>query len=118
MGKQQVLAALIACLASSGVLAYLPEELAVDNPYLDDHWSDAEWGIDDHCPSGKAFAFDMRYEQPGAIDQTATNALKLYCRDDDGEFTGSVTSIEGKYGDYMGLRSCPENNKLTGFRLR
>ncbi|CAL4164906.1 unnamed protein product, partial [Meganyctiphanes norvegica] len=91
----------------------------VDNPYLD-HYTDALWGIKELCQKGHAFAFDMKYEQPGAIDQTAVNAMKLYCRDDsDGSLSGQLVSFEGKYGQYLGLRTCPnDNDKMTGFRLQ
>ncbi|CAL4066846.1 unnamed protein product, partial [Meganyctiphanes norvegica] len=96
-----------------------PSEISVDNPYMD-HYPDAQWGAEEDCPTGHAFAFDMKYEKPGAVDQTSVNAVKMYCRDDsNGALTGQITSFEGRYGDYMGLRTCPEDDdKLTGFRLQ
>ncbi|CAL4145458.1 unnamed protein product, partial [Meganyctiphanes norvegica] len=79
-----------------------PSEISVDNPYMD-HYPDAQWGAEEDCPTGHAFAFDMKYEKPGAVDQTSVNAVKLYCKDgSNGELTGQITSFEGRYGNYMG----------------
>ncbi|CAL4070512.1 unnamed protein product, partial [Meganyctiphanes norvegica] len=94
------------------------ESIEVENPYVN-HDTDGEWGDDEHCPTGHAFAFEVKNEEQGSADWTAVNAVKLYCRDGNGLLTGTITSLEGKYGDWVGIRSCPNvNDKMTGFRLR
>ncbi|KAK4309578.1 hypothetical protein Pmani_018801 [Petrolisthes manimaculis] len=40
----------------------------------------------------------------------------LYCKSLTGVLTGTITSTEGEYGQWQGLRSCPTNKYLNGMR--
>merc|ERR1712179_61289 len=128
MGKPQLVLTLLAFVLTNSALGLvvrskestssMEERLEVDNPYCD-HTYCYGWD-EEYCSDGYAFAFDMKYAEPGLAieDQTATNGVKLYCRDDLGTLTDQITSTEGEHGKWQGVRSCPVNDKMTGFRLR
>ena len=49
------------------------------------------------------FTFFIYQNQPkGAIDDTAVNAVKLYCSNADHHDTGYITSTQGHKGDWVG----------------
>ncbi|XP_042891485.1 vitelline membrane outer layer protein 1 homolog [Penaeus japonicus] len=88
-----------------------------------------EWGFEDYCTSGggqnstgerNVFvgSFEFKYETTDHIDNTAGNSVKLYCSDDSGHILDYVTSTEGNYGTWQGIRACAKGHYVTGFRLR
>ncbi|XP_047481274.1 vitelline membrane outer layer protein 1-like isoform X2 [Penaeus chinensis] len=74
------------------------------------------WGDADFCPEGSfAHAFEVKLELYSATDNTAVNAVKLYCSTPAEHDTGYAMSTEGRYGDWMGMRIC-ETGHLTAMR--
>ncbi|MDK2413515.1 hypothetical protein QHH03_30970, partial [Aphanizomenon sp. 202] len=71
------------------------------------------WGEADFCPEGSfAHAFEVKLEIFSSTDDTAVNAVKLYCSTPAGHDTGYALSTEGRFGDWMGMRIC-ETGHLT-----
>ncbi|KAK3848777.1 hypothetical protein Pcinc_044442 [Petrolisthes cinctipes] len=60
----------------------------------------------------------FKYETLDKVDNTGGNSVKLFCKDGNGTITNYVTSLEGDYGDWMGIYSCPGGGFINGFRLR
>ncbi|XP_063585903.1 vitelline membrane outer layer protein 1 homolog [Penaeus indicus] len=90
-----------------------------------------QWGFEDFCSNSGgnltgdsereatfASAFDFKFETTNHIDNTAGNAVKLYCSDHSGHIIDYVSSLEGNYGTWQGLRSCAPGHYITGFRQR
>nr|XP_045625254.1 vitelline membrane outer layer protein 1-like [Procambarus clarkii] len=83
---------------------------------LDNGLSWGLWGAMDFCEKGSfAHAFEIKFDPPGGVDNTAVNGVKLYCRNKDLYDTGYVTSVVGPNGDWLGMRVCHEGF-LTGLR--
>ncbi|KAK7073137.1 hypothetical protein SK128_005176 [Halocaridina rubra] len=76
------------------------------------------WGNPEQCSQGHTFAIDFKYEQPGQLDDTAGNSVQMLCHLGDGQLVDSITSFEGKYGDWQGIRTCPNKTNIVGFRAR
>ncbi|XP_037780989.1 vitelline membrane outer layer protein 1 homolog [Penaeus monodon] len=61
------------------------------------------WGEAEFCPEGSfAHAFEVKLEIYSATDDTAVNAVKLYCSTPAEHDTGYAMSTEGRFGDWMG----------------
>ncbi|XP_068215260.1 vitelline membrane outer layer protein 1-like [Palaemon carinicauda] len=78
------------------------------------------WGIIEYCPDG-SFAADIEalYQDPTLtdIDETALNAIKLYCQTPDGHHQGYISSTIGQEGEWKGIRACP-HGLMTGMRAQ
>nr|XP_027236609.1 uncharacterized protein LOC113827871 [Penaeus vannamei] len=90
-----------------------------------------DWGFEEHCSYGGGnftageergatfvSSFDFKFETTNHIDNTAGNAVKLYCSDTSGHIVDYISSTEGNYGTWQGLRSCARGHYITGFRQR
>ncbi|CAF1120143.1 unnamed protein product, partial [Rotaria sordida] len=68
----------------------------------------------EYCPKGSwAYGFQQRVEKPqGSSDDTALNAIRLYCKKKDGTVTGSISSYDGLWGDWSPNVYCLENNQF------
>ena len=69
------------------------------------------WGVFyylEYCPRGSwAYGFKQRVEpNQGSGDDTALNAVRLYCRTKDNANTGSVSSYDGLWGSWSGGVFC------------
>lgn len=97
-----------------GNLSDAPVTLSSTNGGPWGEWSD--WAL---CPAGtKAFGFSTRVERPLGRDgdDTALNAVQLYCR---GENTSSISEVlphPGLWGDWQQPSYC-NSGYLRGFRL-
>ncbi|CAF3358010.1 unnamed protein product, partial [Rotaria sp. Silwood2] len=63
----------------------------------------------EYCPPGSwAYGFQQRVEkdQGNNDDDTALNAIRLYCRSKDGKYTGSISSYDGDWGDWSNNVYC------------
>ncbi|XP_042217547.1 vitelline membrane outer layer protein 1 homolog isoform X2 [Homarus americanus] len=88
------------------------ESLKVDNGL-----GRGKWGSVDLCPSGSyVFAFEIKFEPAGHVDETAMNGIKMYCKDVTGTLTGYTISSEGVEGEWQGLRSCNKGEYLQSLR--
>jgi len=78
-----------------------------------------EWGAAAVCPENCFVRqFEVLYEPAGDIDDTAVNALKLYCSSaETGLEVSYVSSATSPYGHWMGLNVC-QGGWLTGFRAK
>ncbi|KAG7166407.1 Vitelline membrane outer layer protein 1-like 4 [Homarus americanus] len=75
-----------------------------------------EWGTVELCPSGSyAHAFEVKFQSPGGTDETALNAVKLYCATETEHDVDYVTSVVGIEGHWQGMRVCSDGF-LTGMR--
>ncbi|XP_076044998.1 vitelline membrane outer layer protein 1-like [Oratosquilla oratoria] len=89
----------------------ISQYLNLDNPY-----DAGEWGSVSLCPNGSfAHAFEVKFEEYNAVDETAVNAIKLYCRNEHEHDLGYITSSEGQHGRWYGMRIC-SSGFLTGMR--
>ncbi|KFE48794.1 metallophosphoesterase [Pseudomonas congelans] len=73
------------------------------------------WGPSAFCPDGQFInAFDVKAEEwQGDDDDTAVNAIVMYCHDNVG-----IRSKEGAWGDFSGYKRCPANEAVVGFQLK
>ncbi|XP_064105698.1 vitelline membrane outer layer protein 1-like [Macrobrachium nipponense] len=79
-----------------------------------------KWGIIEYCPDGSfAASIEAKYEDPHLtdLDETALNAIKLYCSTPEGHHEGYITSTIGDEGEWKGMKSCP-NGLMTGMRAQ
>lgn len=79
-----------------------------------------KWGSVEYCKDGSFVQdIEIKFEDYSFLDadETALNAVKLYCSTSDGHLTGYVTSTIGTNGDWKGMRGC-ENGLMTGFRAK
>ncbi|XP_042867906.1 vitelline membrane outer layer protein 1-like [Penaeus japonicus] len=96
----------------------LPRRQVTDSLRLNNGLSWGEWGPIEYCEDGSfATAFQVKFEPYSLIDtdETAINAVRLYCSTIDHILTGYVQSVEGNHGDWLGLRSC-SSGYVTGMR--
>ncbi|KAB7498746.1 Vitelline membrane outer layer protein 1-like protein [Armadillidium nasatum] len=90
----------------------ITQTLYIDNAYHDS----GVWGPISLCPNNSFVdAFELKYQEPGNVDETAINAIRLYCILN-GHDTGYVESSTGTHGEYFGMRVCSGDYLLTGFR--
>jgi len=89
-------------------------KLELSNPF---DASKGSWGPVEFCPNNSFVrSYEMKLEPDGAFDNTAVNAWKLYCVDaTTGLDTAWVSSSQGDYGDWLGLRVCQKGGFVTGF---
>merc|ERR1711872_36345 len=82
-------------------------------PHANTDWG--TWGPPDYCPVDSfAQGFQLKVEwdsfkQRPRMDDTALNAIKLYCTYADGRSAGSVESYVGPYGHWGETTSCDGN---------
>jgi hypothetical protein len=78
------------------------------------------WTLPVYCPPGTwAAGYTMRVEPPqGKGDDTALNAVALYCRDRYGNDMGRVSPHPGFWGNWVEGANCPRGAFLTYFRLK
>ncbi|XP_068230528.1 vitelline membrane outer layer protein 1 homolog [Palaemon carinicauda] len=89
----------------------------VENLYLSNGLDRGDWGPTDLCIQNSwASTFEVKYSKEGHIDNTGVNAVRLYCQDKDGALTGTVTSGEGSYGEWEGIRACKSGQYMVGMR--
>jgi hypothetical protein len=87
--------------------------LFLNNPY-----DAGDWGPIGLCPSESfVHAIEVQFYEPGALDETAVNGVKLYCSSQSFVDTGYVTSATGPEGSWYGMRIC-NTPFVTGFRAR
>ena len=79
-------------------------------------WGD--WHSTAMCATGKlAYGFDMKVEgSQGGGDDTALNGIRLTCGLN-GIPVGEITSGQGGWGSWRGIRACPTGEYLTGARM-
>ncbi|KAG0716862.1 Vitelline membrane outer layer protein 1 [Chionoecetes opilio] len=88
------------------------ESLTIDNGL-----NRGEWGPIQVCSQGAyVFAFEIKYSGVGFVDDTSVNAIRLYCETPTGSLTDLITSSEGSYGQWRGMRACPHGAMMTGMR--
>jgi len=77
------------------------------------------WGTTEFCPDGSyVTGYQIKVEPPrGHDDDTALNAIRLYCRDKNDVTTGSITSSQQSWGTWQGKEEC-RSTFMKGFRLR
>uniref|UniRef100_A0A0P4VUB1 Uncharacterized protein n=1 Tax=Scylla olivacea TaxID=85551 RepID=A0A0P4VUB1_SCYOL len=56
------------------------------------------------------------YSGLGYVDDTSVNAIRLYCQTSEGSLTDLITSSEGTYGQWKGMRPCGAGEFMTGVR--
>lgn len=79
-------------------------------------WGD--WGPTEYCPSNSyATGFAIRVEYPIDGDDTALNAIQLYCRSGSNNEVGTITSSVQDFGEWTGKRQC-RNGRLNAIRMR
>jgi hypothetical protein len=82
------------------------------------------WNSEVVCPTGtfaSGFALKVEPDQgPGVRrgDDTALNAVRLYCSDSNGMIIDVIQSNEGDWGNWTEPEFCNTGNYLRGFRLR
>ncbi|XP_063589397.1 vitelline membrane outer layer protein 1 homolog isoform X1 [Penaeus indicus] len=98
--------------------AISPRRRVTDTLILDNGVDAGDWGLVEYCEDGSfATAFEVKFEPYSLIDtdETAINAVRLYCSTLDHILTGYVQSIEGQHGDWLGMRHC-STGFATGMR--
>merc|ERR1712002_135496 len=84
---------------------------------LDNGLSRGSWGPPDLCADDSlAVGFELKYEDLGHLDDTGVNAIRLYCEKPSGELTNIVSSVEGLWGNWKGIRNCKKGEYLVGMR--
>ncbi|MDU8631145.1 metallophosphoesterase [Pseudomonas syringae group sp. 243L2] len=99
-------------------LGVFPLKQSVKTPPTDEYDNAGSWGTwgpSARCPSGLYInAFDVKGEKwQGDDDDTAVNAIVMYCHDDVG-----LRSKEGGWGTFSGYRKCPADQAIVGFQLK
>ncbi|XP_042867909.1 vitelline membrane outer layer protein 1-like [Penaeus japonicus] len=111
--------AILACVAfaaGDNVLSYVERRSIASNLTLDNGLDWGVWGDVEYCPEGSfVHAFDTKFESGSTTDETAVNALMLFCSTPEHHDTGYITSTVGEYGEWQGMRICT-NGYVTGMR--
>ncbi|XP_071537826.1 vitelline membrane outer layer protein 1-like [Panulirus ornatus] len=98
----------------------VPRRLVTKSLVLNNGLPWGSWGPVEYCEDG-SFAVDMeiKFEPYDLLDtdETALNAVKLYCATPDMHQRGYITSTEGANGQWQGMRFC-EDGYLTGMRAQ
>lgn len=78
------------------------------------------WTRPIYCPPGSwATGYTMRVEpDQGRGDDTALNAVALYCRDRNGRDMGRISPHPGFWGNWVEGSSCPQGAFITHFQLK
>ncbi|XP_042237665.1 vitelline membrane outer layer protein 1-like isoform X1 [Homarus americanus] len=114
----------VCLLVAAGVLA--DERLEVDWAM---NWG--SWHEKEQCPAGSfVYAFDIKVDSEGVIDETSMNGINLYCSNpsDANYYYGDnlpeadapdyiISSFVDQWGIWRGKRECYKGF-LTGFRMR
>ena len=79
-----------------------------------DFYTTGETHIFQYCPRGSwVYGFQQRVEPPqGSGDDTALNAIRLYCKTKTGTFTTTISSYDGIWGNWGDTAYCPGNNQF------
>ncbi|XP_071537828.1 vitelline membrane outer layer protein 1-like [Panulirus ornatus] len=100
--------------------ALKPRRLVTKSLVLNNGLPWGSWGDLEYCADG-SFAVDMevKFKKYRLLDrdETALNAVKLYCATPDLHQTGYVMSTEGREGRWQGMRVC-SSGFLTGMRAK
>ncbi|XP_075433795.1 vitelline membrane outer layer protein 1-like [Ascaphus truei] len=78
-----------------------------------------EWGPVEMCPVGchtRGFSLKVE-EKQGKGDDTALNAIQLYCVNNKNNWEKTIQSTEGRWGSWTSPVRCPNGN-LVAFNLR
>ncbi|XP_042867905.1 vitelline membrane outer layer protein 1-like [Penaeus japonicus] len=118
--KHSIPVFILLVLGSAGVSrgAATPRRRVTDTLTLDNGLDWGEWGPIEYCEDGSfATAFEVKFEPYSLIDtdETSINAVRLYCSTIDHILTGYIESVEGKHGDWLGMRHC-STGFATGMR--
>jgi len=99
-----------------GVVALTTANINITSPPIT-NWGD--WGVFQRCPWGRyAQGFQLKTEPNQYLgDDTALNAIRLFCGDPYRPDTGVVTSTIGDFGEWGNVYTCYPG-VLTGFQLR
>jgi hypothetical protein len=78
------------------------------------------WSIRTYCPEGSYVGgYKMRVEgQRGSKDDTALNAVYLYCYDRAGNLVDGFQPHQGHWGDWGQPANCPKGTYATAFMLK
>ncbi|XP_063589398.1 vitelline membrane outer layer protein 1 homolog isoform X2 [Penaeus indicus] len=98
--------------------AISPRRRVTDTLILDNGVDAGDWGLVEYCEDGSfATAFEVKFEPYSLIDtdETAVNAVRLYCSTLEHITTGYIYSVEGKHGEWQNIRSC-SSGFVTGMR--
>ncbi|XP_068215261.1 vitelline membrane outer layer protein 1-like [Palaemon carinicauda] len=109
---------LYGCAAAAEVS--LPGRVVTKNLVINNALDFGTWGDVEYCLDGSYVQNIEVMFQPYSIthlDETAINAVKLFCVSKAGQSTGYITSKVGESGDWQGVRMCP-NGRMTGVRAR
>lgn len=92
------------------------ENLNITSPPITD-WGN--WGILENCPNGTyAQGFQLKTEHNQYLgDDTALNAIKLFCGDPNRPNEPTIMSTEGDFGQWGKVFTCYPG-VLNGFQLR
>uniref|UniRef100_A0A9J8AL63 Vitelline membrane outer layer protein 1 n=1 Tax=Cyprinus carpio carpio TaxID=630221 RepID=A0A9J8AL63_CYPCA len=81
------------------------------------HWG--SWGRSEFCPNGTyAKGFNVKVERHDYFDNTALNAIHLFCESKSDDASGIIRSDEGSFGQWIDyIQMCP-TGFLTAFQLK
>ncbi|XP_059424727.1 vitelline membrane outer layer protein 1-like [Carassius carassius] len=81
------------------------------------HWG--SWGRSEFCPDGTyAKGFNVKVERYDYFDNTALNAISLFCESKSEDASGIIRSDKGSFGQWIDyVQMCP-NGFLTAFQLK
>ncbi|XP_066957316.1 vitelline membrane outer layer protein 1-like isoform X2 [Macrobrachium rosenbergii] len=97
-----------------------PNRLITKNLVISNGLDFGQWADIEYCYDGSYVNnIEVLFEPYSIlhIDETAINAVKLYCVNNVGQHTGYIVSKIGEKGDWQGERECP-NGLMTGVRAK
>ncbi|KAK8385983.1 hypothetical protein O3P69_010615 [Scylla paramamosain] len=108
--------------ASCCLLTYgqIPRRLVTKTLTLSNGLDWGNMGPLEYCPEGSWAAYMQgKFEEYSFLetDETAFNALRLYCITHEEALTGFIVSTEGEKGEWQEMRSC-HDSFLTSMRAR